>query len=87
MIQVCTHSYRSETAGVVEMSSLIGLRSFLTRRGSNGVKAPRYQVRNQEKSEYESLTARSVMEKGQLTNLMSLMSIQLFEDLVSRSNN
>ena len=41
-MQVCTHSYRREMAGVVDMSSVIGGWSFFTRRGSCGERWPNY---------------------------------------------
>jgi hypothetical protein len=42
MIQVCTHSYSSDIADVVAMSSEIGCMSFFTSRGSCGQREPNY---------------------------------------------
>jgi hypothetical protein len=39
-MHVWTHSYNKEIAGVVEISSVIGVWSFLTSRGSWGDKEP-----------------------------------------------
>jgi hypothetical protein len=41
-MQVCTHSYKREMAGVVDMSSVMGGWSFFTRRGSCGERKPNY---------------------------------------------
>ena len=42
MIQVWTHSYSNEIAGVVDIRSVMGGCSFLTNRGSCGVRVPNY---------------------------------------------
>ena len=42
MIQVCTHSYSKEIAGVVEIKSVIGGCNFFTRRCSCGARIPNY---------------------------------------------
>lgn len=44
-ITVWMHSYRSDIAGVVWIKVVMGGRSFLVRRGSNGVRAANYRLK------------------------------------------
>jgi hypothetical protein len=70
------HSYKRDIAGVVRMIEVSGGRSFLTRRGSRGVKIANYIMLARARNGKSSV----------LTSLMSLIAIQLFP-LSTRSSN
>ena len=67
-MHVLTHSYNKEMAEVDDIRDVIGGSSFLTSRGSSGVRI----------ANYMALSAHlKMLRSRKLTNLMTLMSIQL----------
>ena len=78
-MQVRTHSYSKEMAGVVEIKFVIGGRSLRTRRGSTGVKVANCGIGAM------SLIF-SFVSKRRLTSFTILISIQLLLLVVSNSN-